>query len=110
MRSLGSSPGTRQFAGASPRSSYWRIVLAAWLRSSPLQRPRLRQLSWLRLQMQSDQSARALHTFTPIPMKPLAIPALVWPATAIPTAPWIAREAFAQAWKADWRLCRMGDT
>jgi uncharacterized protein len=43
----------------------------------------------------------ALHTFTPIPMRPLAIPALLVASDSDPYCTLDRAEAFAQAWKAD---------
>jgi hypothetical protein len=43
----------------------------------------------------------ALHTFTPIPMRPLATPALVVASDSDPYCTLDRAEAFAQAWKAD---------
>ena len=43
----------------------------------------------------------ALHTFTPIPMRPLAVPALLVASDSDPYCTLDRAEAFAQAWKAD---------
>jgi uncharacterized protein len=50
----------------------------------------------------------ALHTFTPIPMKPLAIPALVVASDSDPYCTLDRAESFAQAWKADMEIVADG--
>ena len=50
----------------------------------------------------------ALHTFTPIPMKPLATPVLVVASDSDPYCTLDRAEAFAQAWKADLEIVTDG--
>lgn len=50
----------------------------------------------------------ALHTFTPIPMKPLAIPALLMASDSDPYCTLDRAEAFAQAWRADLEIVTGG--
>jgi hypothetical protein len=50
----------------------------------------------------------ALHTFAPIPMKPLATPALVVASDSDPYCSLDRAEAFAQAWKADLEIVTGG--
>jgi hypothetical protein len=50
----------------------------------------------------------ALHTFTPIPMKPLATPALLVASDSDPYCTLERAEAFAQAWKADLEIVTGG--
>jgi uncharacterized protein len=50
----------------------------------------------------------ALHTFTPIPMKPLGTPALLVASNSDPYCTLERAEAFAQAWKADFEIVTGG--
>jgi serine hydrolase len=50
----------------------------------------------------------ALHTFTPIPMKPLATPALLVASDSDPYCTLDRAEVFAQAWKADLEIVTGG--
>ncbi|MDQ1453177.1 MAG: serine hydrolase [Acidobacteriaceae bacterium] len=50
----------------------------------------------------------ALHTFTPIPMEPLATPALLVASDSDPYCTLDRAEAFAQAWKADLEIVTGG--
>lgn len=50
----------------------------------------------------------ALHSFTPIPMKPLATPALLVASDSDPYCTLERAEAFAQAWKADLEIVTGG--
>jgi predicted alpha/beta hydrolase family esterase len=50
----------------------------------------------------------ALHTFTPIPMKPLASPALLIASDSDPYCAIDRAQAFAQAWKADMEIVTGG--
>ncbi len=46
----------------------------------------------------------ALHTFTPIPMKPLVSPALLIASDSDPYCTIDRAQGFAQAWKVDWEI------